>query len=291
MDRVPYLFPDGARLGADNLVLRAKAKRHRVDRYAGPLSIKTVLSGRVTWLVRGRELVVDPSSFLVVSSGEEYSMNIQAETPVETCCAFFAPGFVERVAGDLVSPDLTDQAPPSVPYLSALHRNSAVGVKNAVQTLASRCFEALEPSGYEEAFVVLAAELLRVYQTIREQGDRVPAARESTRRELFRRLLIGREYLHSHSSGSVSLAATARAACLSPFHFHRGFTHAFEQTPHTYLTNLRLDQARARIEAGSSVLAASLEAGFSNPSAFSRLFRSRFGELPGAVRRKFARSG
>ncbi len=166
MDRVPYLFPDGARLGVDNLVLRAKATRHRVECYAGPLSIKTVLSGRVTWLVRGRELVVDPSSFLVVSDGEEYSMDIQAENPVETCCAFFAPGFVDQVACDLMSPDLTDEAAPSVPYLSALHSNAAVGVKNAVQTLASRCFQTLEPSSYEEAFVVLAAELLRVYETV-----------------------------------------------------------------------------------------------------------------------------
>ena len=62
--QVPYLFPEGARLGADNAVLHARAKRHQVENYAGPLSIKTVVSGRVAWIIAGRELVVDQSSFL-----------------------------------------------------------------------------------------------------------------------------------------------------------------------------------------------------------------------------------
>jgi AraC family transcriptional regulator len=91
--------------------------------------------------------------------------------------------------------------------------------------------------------------------------------------------------------GSVSLANIARAACLSLYHFHRGFTLAFQETPHSYLTRLRLTQARTMIESGSSVLEACLTVGFSSPSAFSRLFRARFGQPPSEVRRKFARSG
>jgi AraC-like DNA-binding protein len=71
---------------------------------------------------------------------------------------------------------------------------------------------------------------------------------------LFRRLLIGRELLHSWPAGQISLAAASRAACLSPFHFNRGFTGAFQFTPHEYLTCIRLDRARKLIESGSSVL-------------------------------------
>src|ERR1700690_2275346 len=96
VQQAPYLFPTGACLGEDNVLLHARAKRHRVENYAGPLSIKTVLAGRVAWVIAGRELVVDQSSFLIVPAGEKYSMNIEAPAPVETCCAFFAPGFVER---------------------------------------------------------------------------------------------------------------------------------------------------------------------------------------------------
>src|SRR4051794_17862921 len=100
----PYLFPAGVRLGEHNVVLHARAKRHSVNGYAGPLSIKTVMRGRVSWVVGGRQLIVDPSSFLVLAAGEIYSMDIDVAVPVETCCAFFAPGFLEHVAVDVTSP-------------------------------------------------------------------------------------------------------------------------------------------------------------------------------------------
>jgi hypothetical protein len=85
---LPPPFPESARLGSDNVVLQARARCHQVDNYVGPLSIKTVLAGQVAWMVGGRELVVDRSSFLILSAGEKYSMNIDAVAPVETCCVF-----------------------------------------------------------------------------------------------------------------------------------------------------------------------------------------------------------
>jgi AraC family transcriptional regulator len=292
----PYLFPETACIGADNVVLHARSRRHSVDGFAGPLSIKTVLAGQVSWNVGGRELIVDRSSFLILSAGEKYSMNIAATKAVETCCVFFAPDFVERVALDTTSPveqslDAPDRTMPSLPYLSALHSGHEHALVGQVHTLAPRCREALAPSGFEEDFLLLAAALLQLYEQIRQEAARVPAMRRATRQELFRRLLVGREYMHSHTAGPVSLATIAGAACLSPFHFHRGFTHAFQQTPHSYLTRLRLAQARNMIETGSLVLDACLEVGFLSPSAFSRLYRARYGESPSDVRRKFARSG
>lgn len=185
-----------------------------------------------------RKLIVDRSSFLILSAGEEYSMRIAESKPVETCCVFFAPGFVEQIALDQTSPldrslDSPDRLAPPLPYLSTLHSDRERALVGRVHTLAPRCRKALAPSGFEEDFLLLAEGLLQFYAQVREQAARVPAIRESTRQELFRRSLIGREYLHSHSSGPVSLAAVARAAALSPYHFHRGFTQAFQQTPHS----------------------------------------------------------
>lgn len=292
----PYLFPAGARLGEHNLVLHASARRHSVRSYAGPLSIKTVLRGRVSWIIGGRELVVCPKSFLVLAAGERYSMEIEESSPVETCCAFFAPGFVEQVALDLTSSteaalEAPDRFAPALAYLTAVHSNRERMLAHRLMTLAARCEKHLNPSGTEEDFLVLGITLLDFYQQISAQVDRVPSLRLSTRQELFRRLLIGRDFIHSHCLEPVSLANIARAANLSLFHFHRGFTLAFQETPHGYLTGLRLAQAREMIERGSSVLEACVAVGFSSPSAFSRLFRARLGQSPSEVRRKFARSG
>jgi AraC-like DNA-binding protein len=117
--------------------------------------------------------------------------------------------------------------------------------------------------------------------------------------------LQGRPQRKSYTGGSWSVANTftptllkrfhssrsQRLLALSPFHFHRGFTKAFGQTPHSYVTGLRLAEALRLLESGASALDACLDVGFSSPSAFSRLFRAQFGEPPSAIRRKFARLG
>src|SRR5262245_12941502 len=93
--RKPYLFPQGSQFGVDNMVLHAEGRRHKVSDFPGPLSIKTVVRGEVSWIVANREFVVDPNSFLVLGDGEKYSMDMEAPRPVETACIFFRKGFVE----------------------------------------------------------------------------------------------------------------------------------------------------------------------------------------------------
>jgi AraC-like DNA-binding protein len=287
--RPQYLFPDGAHFGRDNLVLHARARRHAVNAFAGPLSIKTVISGVVSWKAAGRDLSVDPASFLVLNAGETYSMDINATRAVETACVFFRDGFVETHALDATTPveaslDAPDRTAPSLPFLSRLHSDLRGRTVQRVQTLARRCSAQLQPSGFEEDFLVLSNQLIRLYAEMRAQMARLPALKSSTREEVFRRLQRAREYLHGNVEGAVSLEQTARAACLSPYHFHRAFTQAFRKTPHSYLTDLRLARAHGLLRSGWSVVEACTEVGFTSTSSFSRLFRGAYGVAPSTLR-------
>ena len=122
------------------------------------------------------------------------------------------------------------------------------------------------------------------------ETERLEVVKESTRQELYRRLLKGRDHLHS-SQNPPSLNDAARAACLSPYHFHRGFKQAFGKTPHQYVTSVRLERALGMLKANSTVLEACLATGFQSPSAFTRLFRSHFGQAPSAFRCKIRKIG
>ena len=290
-NRPRYLFPDGAQFGRDNLVLHARARRHTVAGFAGPLSIKTVISGVVAWTAGGRDLAVDSASFLVLNAGEAYSMDVNTARPVETACVFFQGGFVEGLALDATtsteaSLDHPDRAAPALPFLSRLHSDPEGGIVRRVQSLARRCSGELQPSSFEEDFLLLSDELLRLYEEIRAQMARVPALKSSTREEVFRRLEKGREYLHGSLEGPASLESTARAACLSRYHFHRTFTQVFGKTPHVYLTEVRLARAHGLLQAGRTVVEACAEVGFTSTSSFSRLFRGFYGMTPSRVRGK-----
>jgi len=283
-----FLFPDGAQFGRDNLVLHATGRRHSVTDFHGPLSIKSVIRGEVAWIVDSRELVVDSTNFVVLNDGEPYSMNVDAPRPMETCCAFFRSGFVEAVAQDATtSLESSLRAPfrqgPRLDFLSRIHTDSKQSILPHLWSLAARCAQQVQPSSFEEDFLILSKNLLALYREVRAQVARVPAAKASTREELFRRLQVAREYLHSHVDRRIALYEVAREACVSRYHLHRAFTRVFRETPHAYLTRLRLARAHSFLESGHRVTDVATEVGFTSLSAFTRLFRGHYGVPPSSV--------
>jgi len=281
-------------MGVDNLVLHASARKHQVENYPGPLSIKAVIRGEVTWIVDARNLAVHEDTFLILNDGQQYGMNIDAPDPVETCCAFFQHGFVEGVARDMTKPleeslEAPDRAAPPLRFLARLHSGKGT-ILQRLRSLAARCSEQLQPSSFEEDFLILSQEIAVLHKETAAQLARVPAARKETREELFRRLQVAREFLHSKVGDRTSLEDVAREACLSRFHLHRAFTKTFGETPHAYLTALRLNRARSLLNRGYSVTEASMEVGFSSLSAFSRLFRDRFHISPSSEIRKIGQA-
>lgn len=94
-----------------------------------------------------------------------------------------------------------------------------------------------------------------------------------------------REYLDAHLDSPVELADLAEAAGLSRFHLLRVFRAAVGTTPHGYLTDRRVAQAK-RLLAGPLALAeVALACGFCDQAHFNRVFKGRVGVSPGQYRR------
>jgi AraC-like DNA-binding protein len=108
--------------------------------------------------------------------------------------------------------------------------------------------------------------------------------------DTFRRLCRARDLLAAEYQSSVSLNQAAREACLSPFHFHRLFRATFGETPHDFLTNLRMDRARRLLASGEmSVTEVCLEVGYSSLGSFSTKFQSLVGRPPTQYQREVRR--
>jgi len=120
------------------------------------------------------------------------------------------------------------------------------------------------------------------------------SAELATRREIrlydattFARLCRARDYLGARYRERVTLENAAREACLSPFHFNRLFTQAFGETPHEFVTRVRIDAAkRLLLSENDSVTEICLEVGYESLGSFSSRFRSLTGLSPTAFRRE-----
>ncbi|HEX2738957.1 MAG TPA: helix-turn-helix transcriptional regulator [Rubrobacter sp.] len=88
----------------------------------------------------------------------------------------------------------------------------------------------------------------------------------------------------------VSLPDVAAQANLSPYHFLRVYKGVYGETPHEFLTRLRIERAKSLLARGShNVTEACFEVGFSSLGSFSTLFAQRVGLSPSEYRR-YARS-
>ncbi len=93
----------------------------------------------------------------------------------------------------------------------------------------------------------------------------------------------------AHLAEPLDLQSVARAANLSPFHFHRVFQALIGETPAEFVKRLRLERALAGMAHGRplrpgsprrSLTEIALECGFASSSDFSRCFKQRFGVPP-----------
>ena len=88
----------------------------------------------------------------------------------------------------------------------------------------------------------------------------------------------------------VSLPDVAAQANLSPYHFLRVYKRVYGETPHEFLTRLRVERAKTLLARGShNVTEACFEVGFSSLGSFSVLFTHRVGLSPSEYQR-YARS-
>ena len=105
--------------------------------------------------------------------------------------------------------------------------------------------------------------------------------------DLYRRLARSRDFLAAGFDQPLRLADAARHACLSPYHYHRLFARTFGETPHEFLTRLRIDRAKQLLTRDRlPVTEVCFAVGYESLGSFSSRFRSIVGYPPSEYQRR-----
>ena len=215
---------------------------------------------------RGRLFQLVPGAFLVGRPGDEYRCTHAHHEGGDECLAFyFAPEVVDEVAWR--RPHWQSGAAPPLAELAALGELAQAGLRHDTDV------------AIDEVGLLLAGRYLGL------MAGATPSPLKSTPADQ-RRAVKAALWIDAHSDQALSLAAMARAAGLSEFHFLRSFGAVLGVTPHQYLVRCRLRKAaRLLADPQRAVTDVALDVGFADLSNFVRSFRRAAGVSPTAFRR------
>jgi AraC-like DNA-binding protein len=283
--------PPAREISQCSTVLNGVAAHYRVDSYRTTLCVKAVQRGAALYVTPQARHLVTEDGFLILNEGQDYSLDFQGRGLTETLCPFFQPGFVDHVAYCLSAPtrkqlDQFDASQCSAEFCEHLYPR-----KGRVATILHQLHIGVS-TGHatgiwlEDRFYELAAALLKLNADVARAIEDVAAIRASTREELYRRLHQGRDHLSACYGSPVTITTAARAAKLSPAHFHRQFKALFRQTPMQFLHERRLLAARKLlISTDEPITNICFLVGLESLGSFCSSFRNRFGSSPSQYRR------
>jgi len=218
----------------------------------------SVEQGTRTWRVGATEI-------FVTIPGQALRYVHSEEVPDDVCVAVcFKDAVRNEIQGDPGS----------------LRRHAPVlALSNRGAYLRHRLLDHLASSADPVAVDLVAGELLT--GTL-EPGTRKPY-RPSQLAWYARRIDHARRCLDEEFASDHTLAALARDAGMSPFHFARVFHELAGSPPHRYLLRHRLSAAAQQLRDGASVTDTCYSVGFRSLSHFIHVFRRAFGVPPSRI--------
>jgi AraC-like DNA-binding protein len=135
--------------------------------------------------------------------------------------------------------------------------------------------ESGEASLLEQEFALLRMLVCLILR----HADTPPVLRDAGReRGAVKR---AKDYIAAYCNENISVEQIAGTAYLSPFHFIRVFHKETGLTPHAYLTQVRIRQARTLLSQGETVASVAYQTGFADQSHLTRHFKRIVGIPPG----------
>ena len=232
---------------------------HEAEELTSASSVALVLSG--SFVVRDRHgtSLLSEGSYLLVNAGHCFACS-HRHGEGDRCLSFrFEPELFERIAHD-------------AGHRAGFAHNRLPPLRPLAPLTARARLAMRQPELMEEVAVELAAVALGL--SANENRPAFPSPHQGRMSEVLR-------YMAAQSSEEHTVAALARMAKLSPYHFLRSFKSVTGVTPHQWLLRARLRAAAEKLAiTRAPVTDIAFDVGFDDLSNFTRTFRAEFGASP-----------
>jgi AraC family transcriptional regulator len=251
------------------------------------IGIKYVLSGKEQHQLNGKTMNVSRHQFLLVNHESEIGCRIQSQEIVKSVYLHLNINMVNDVHRALTSSheELLEQPfttkNKNFQCFERIYDAHKSNLGLYVLQVSSLIDKQPNYTFSENLYFQLAENMIVNQSEEFKKMNAIDAKKVATREELYRRVLVAKDYIEANFDKKIEIEAIARIANISTFHFFRTFKQVFLVSPHQYILNLRLKKAIQLLKKRQDTITEiAYQVGFSDIHAFSKAFKKTYRVAP-----------
>jgi AraC family transcriptional regulator len=255
-------------------------------------AIKYVVDGVERYTLDGEKYPIQAGEYLLSNASNEGFVEIESRKTVKGVCINITPNMLAEVVASHCVPNTAYADITLGQFFNSNHflenkynaKHTHLG-KSLIEMGLSIGKNMLDSEHLNnEFFYAISEKIVADHITIFKQLQTIPSVKPTTKKDLFRRVSKGKEFIDATFLTTHSIESVAHEACMSEYHFFRLFKSVFGVSPHQYMLRKRLELGHSILcQDKDSVSTAAFESGFSDIHAFSKAFKKHYGFAPSAL--------
>jgi AraC-like DNA-binding protein len=232
---------------------------------------------------------VASGEYILANNFSNGAVEIESKVPVTGLCIDLAPELLTDVVRTLLYPGLPVGDPDMKTFFDSddFFESKFKSEDTHLGKVLSRLDLMLSENPYDDhqfdsAFYFhIAEQIVKDYVPIVQQLQRVEAVKSQTRKDLYRKVSAGHDFLNKNFASPIDVPVVAAACGLSEYYFYRLFKSVYGQSPMQFVIRKRLSYAYGLMKQHHlSVTEAATACGFADIHSFSKAFRKQYGSSP-----------
>lgn len=266
----------------ENKILYSNHSNDASISYQSTYTLKYVIQGTKHYHCNHQDIKVAPNQYLILNQDQKITTAVQKGT--KGLSLFLSPKLLQEIH------QYHTNTNSPLTFLEVVHQKSN---NQLLQLLQQTVFL------YEKAPIDLQKQIDALFINISElivqqqiqidtNFSRLQIVKRDTQKALYQSVLKAKDYLHDHLKDNISLLQMSKDIGISKYYLHRLFTEIHGDTPINYLTTIRLEKAKHKLQySKEGITEIAMDCGFSNSSYFSKTFKKHLGLSPTQYRNVF----
>ena len=226
-----------------NVLVNATTNRYYKHVPESAFSIFSNIKGRSIINIRGQKKRICEDTFMMVKPFENFEYEINEN--VQCVNVHFEWEFFNRACNTL----LTDDENLLEGKVNSEEANLIINQLHYKDANLKHILSAYDREEDSDFFLNLISALFQRNQTYRKKLLKVASKKQSTKNELFKRMMLAKDILFSnYDNPSFNINQLSEAVAMSHFHFLRVFKDIYGVTPGKMLKHVRIERAKFLLE-------------------------------------------